>query len=197
MSEHRKGTPKRRRRPVSTELKVKFVLAFASLLTGIAALIRAQKHSTPRFRPIHRLRAPGVGAFRRTGVRSQAGQLAQGRLDCTSAVQIMYAHSMTQLKITHLRTHLREAIKQVQAGEDIEIVQNGVVVAALVRPERLRSRIVTPHTRAAQVMSSQMRQRRAALSEFGETPPPLSSLTPRQAASLLEEVKWHREHGDD
>ena len=44
MSKHHKGTPKRRRRPVSTELKVKFVLVFASLLTGLAALIQALKH---------------------------------------------------------------------------------------------------------------------------------------------------------
>ncbi len=47
MTKHRKGTPKRRRKPVSTELKVKkvkFVLAFASRLTGLAALIRALKH---------------------------------------------------------------------------------------------------------------------------------------------------------
>jgi prevent-host-death family protein len=64
---------------------------------------------------------------------------------------------MVRLNITHLRTHLREAIEQVRAGEDIEIVQNGVVVAALVGPERLRPRIVTPNTRAAEALVTQMR----------------------------------------
>lgn len=104
---------------------------------------------------------------------------------------------MTQLNITRLRTHLREAIEQVRAGEDIEIVQNGVVVAALVSPERLRPRIVTPNTRAAEALAIQMKQQRAALLA-PETPlPSLGTLSPQQAASLLEEVRWHREHGDD
>ena len=44
MRKHHKSTPKRRRKPVSAELMVKLVLAFASLLTGTAALIQALKH---------------------------------------------------------------------------------------------------------------------------------------------------------
>ena len=109
----------------------------------------------------------------------------------------MYAIGMTQLNITDLRTHLRKAIEQVRAGEDIEIVQNGVVVAALVSPERLRPRIVTPNTRAAEALVKEMRQQRAALLASEAPLPPLGTLSPQQAASLLEEVKWHREHGDD
>jgi prevent-host-death family protein len=104
---------------------------------------------------------------------------------------------MTQLNITDLRTHLRRAIEQVRAGEDIEIVQNGVVVAALVSPERLRPRIVTPNTRAAEALVKEMRKQRAALLASEAPLPPLGTLSLQQAASLLEEVKWHREHGDD
>lgn len=104
---------------------------------------------------------------------------------------------MTQLNVTDLRTHLRKAIEQVKAGDDIEIVQNGVVVAALVSPERLRPRIVTPNTRAAEMLATQMRQRRAALLESGAPPARLEGLTSQQAASLLEGVQWHREHGED
>lgn len=117
-------------------------------------------------------------------------------MERTYFVQMMYIQDMTQLNITDLRTHLRKAIEQVRAGEDIEIVQNGVVVAALVSPERLRPRIVTPNTRAAEALATQMKQQRTALLESEAPLPPLDTLSPEQAASLLEEVKWHREHGD-
>lgn len=44
MRNHRKDTPKRRRKPVKADLVVKFILATGTLLTGLAALIQALKH---------------------------------------------------------------------------------------------------------------------------------------------------------
>lgn len=40
----RKDTPKRRRKPIKPDLVVKFILAIAGLMSGIAALIQALKH---------------------------------------------------------------------------------------------------------------------------------------------------------
>lgn len=40
---HRKDTPKRRRKPIRPDLIIKFILAIAGLMSGIAALITALK----------------------------------------------------------------------------------------------------------------------------------------------------------
>lgn len=98
---------------------------------------------------------------------------------------------MTQLNITDLRTHLRKAIEQVRAGEDIEIVQNGVVVAALVSPERLRPRIVTPNTRRAEALIKEMQAHRQMILANPEEP--LGTLSAESVTGLLEELSRHRE----
>jgi antitoxin (DNA-binding transcriptional repressor) of toxin-antitoxin stability system len=100
---------------------------------------------------------------------------------------------MTRLNITHVRTHLREVIEQVQAGEDIEIVQNGVSVAVITHPQRLRPRVVTLNTIKAQELAAQMAEARARL-QAGE---PLSpeGLSPERAEEYLQELRWHREEG--
>lgn len=97
---------------------------------------------------------------------------------------------MTRLNITHVRTHLREVIEQVQAGEDIEIVQNGVAVAVITHPERLCPRVVTPNVLKAQELAAQLAEARARL-EAGESPA-LGTLTPERAAEYLQELQWHR-----
>lgn len=97
---------------------------------------------------------------------------------------------MTRLNITHVRTHLREVIEQVQAGEDIEIIQNGVPVAVITHPERLRPRVVTPNTIKAQELAAQMAEARSRL-EAGKSVP-LATLTPERAEEYLQELQWHR-----
>lgn len=41
---HRKHTPKRRKKPLNPDLIVKILLAITGLMSGIAALITALKH---------------------------------------------------------------------------------------------------------------------------------------------------------
>lgn len=102
---------------------------------------------------------------------------------------------MTRLSITQLRQNLREAVEQVKAGEEIEIVQNGVVVAALVHPERLRPRVVTPNTVAAHALTAQLeaarsRVRQGGLKLSGE------GIRPERAEELVQDVYRQRAEGE-
>ncbi|BDP41463.1 hypothetical protein DAETH_14320 [Deinococcus aetherius] len=102
---------------------------------------------------------------------------------------------MTRLNISQLRQNLREAVEQVKAGEEIEVVQNGVVVAALVHPERLRSRVVTPNTVAVNALSAQLeaarnRVRQNGLRLSGE------GIRPERAEELVQDVDRQRNESE-
>lgn len=101
---------------------------------------------------------------------------------------------MTRLKISHLRTHLREAIERVKGGEEIEIVQNGVPVAVLVHPDRLRPRVVTPNTRAAEALMAEYQAAKERIRREGLKLPE-QGLSPERAEELVQDIYRQRQAG--
>ena len=101
---------------------------------------------------------------------------------------------MTRLNISHVRTHLREVIEQVRAGEDVEIIQNGLPVAVLVHPDRLRPRVVTPNTLRARELASQLEAARACVAA-GQPLPPLGTIRAERAEELARERGRERQEG--
>ncbi|WP_343216485.1 type II toxin-antitoxin system prevent-host-death family antitoxin [Deinococcus aestuarii] len=97
--------------------------------------------------------------------------------------------------MSQLRQNLREAVEQVKAGKEIEIVQNGVIVAALVHPERLRPRVMTPNIAAADALAVQLeaarnRVRRDGLKLCSE------GTHPERAEELIQDVDQQRVAGE-
>lgn len=101
---------------------------------------------------------------------------------------------MTRLNISHVRTHLREVIEQVQSGEDVEIVQNGLAVAVLVHPDRLRPRVVTPNTLRARELAAQLEATRASVAA-GQPLPPLGTIKAERAEELAHDLDRQRQEG--
>jgi prevent-host-death family protein len=64
-------------------------------------------------------------------------------------VQTCYATAMT-MTVTEARANFRQVIERVKGGEEIPLSQNGEVVAVLIHPKRLSSRIVSSNMIAAQ-----------------------------------------------
>ncbi|AFZ67470.1 type II toxin-antitoxin system Phd/YefM family antitoxin [Deinococcus peraridilitoris] len=94
---------------------------------------------------------------------------------------------MTQLTASEVRTHLRQVLERVQQGEEIEITQNGRVVATLVHPERLHRRVHTPNTAAAQQLLAGLRADRE-----GVPPPDTTSLSADYAEELVQDIRRQR-----
>jgi prevent-host-death family protein len=66
-----------------------------------------------------------------------------------SDVQTCYAEVMT-MTVTEARANFRQVIERVKSGEEIPLSQNGEVVAVLIHPKRLSSRIISSNMLAAQ-----------------------------------------------
>ena len=62
---------------------------------------------------------------------------------------IVYYYSML-MSVSEARSNMREALQRVKAGEEIELTQNGEIVAVWIHPSRLKMRIRTENTVAAE-----------------------------------------------
>lgn len=94
---------------------------------------------------------------------------------------------MTTMAVTQARANLRFAISMVKAGEEVQITQNGEVVAVLVHPDVLKARRVTPAIeRGADLLSQLQRARRDGL-------PSGTGLSAERAEALVQEVRAGRE----
>lgn len=67
---------------------------------------------------------------------------------------------MGTVGVSELRTHLRAVLERVKRGEEVEITQHGEVVATLLHPSRLRQRVRTPRTKAADALLAQLEHAR-------------------------------------
>lgn len=97
---------------------------------------------------------------------------------------------MTQLNVTALRAHLRDALTKVASGESIEITQDGQVVAVLMHPEQARTRRRTPNLEAAAQVQAMYKAKRDAYLQTGQRS--LATVSPEVAQGLLDELRRHR-----
>ena len=95
---------------------------------------------------------------------------------------------MITVTVTEMRANLRAIIERVKDGQEIKITQNGEVVAALLHPEKLRRRLRTPSTIAAEKLQ-------ARLEKLRDDHPPLSrgGLEPTRAEELVRQLREDRD----
>lgn len=95
---------------------------------------------------------------------------------------------MAKMTVSQARAQMREAIEKVKAGEEVEITQNGEVVAVWVHPSKRRPIVRTPSTMAAQRLHRELERSR-------EAKPPISSPAVRaeHAEELVRQVRADRE----
>lgn len=95
---------------------------------------------------------------------------------------------MGTIGVTELRSQLKGVLERVKRGEEFAITQNDEVVAALLHPSKLRLRVRTPNTVAAEGLLAEMER-------FRRNPPLLeSALSPDYAEALVRQVREERDH---
>ncbi len=94
---------------------------------------------------------------------------------------------MLTLTVTEARARMREALDRVKAGEDVELSQNGQVIAVLVNPAKLRSKLRTPNTVAADKLLENLKRAR------DERRPLTARLEAEFAEGLAAELRQHRD----
>ena len=95
---------------------------------------------------------------------------------------------MLTLSVTEARARLREALERVKDGEEIKLSQNGQVVAVLVHPDKLRARVRTPNTLAAEDRLEALRALRGAPLKR-----PRQGLSPERAEALVQALHEDRD----
>ena len=89
------------------------------------------------------------------------------------------------MTVTEARARLREALERVKAGEEVELSQNGQVIAVLVHPDKLRPRVRTANTIAAEALLLSLEQAR--------NQRVTASLSAEAAQDLVSEVRRQRD----
>ena len=97
---------------------------------------------------------------------------------------------MLNVTVTEARARMREVLAHVKAGEEVELLQNGQVVAVLVHPSRLRCPVKTPNTLAAD-------QLMAAFNNAKREKSQRASLQPNRANQLVKELRAERDGWDE
>lgn len=65
---------------------------------------------------------------------------------------------MATIGVTELRANLRDVLDRVKRGEEVIVTQNDEAVAALMHPSKLRMRVRTPNTEAADALLERLRE---------------------------------------
>lgn len=65
---------------------------------------------------------------------------------------------MATIGVTELRANLRDVLDRVKRGEEVIVTQNDEAVAALLHPSKLRMRLRTPNTEAADALLERLRE---------------------------------------
>lgn len=94
---------------------------------------------------------------------------------------------MAKIGVTELRANLRDVLDRVKRGEEVIVTQNDEAVAAMVHPSKLRLRIRTQNTEAADALLEQLRQAARTRSDRGE------GLTPERAEARIAELRSERD----
>jgi antitoxin (DNA-binding transcriptional repressor) of toxin-antitoxin stability system len=91
------------------------------------------------------------------------------------------------MTVTEARARMREALEHVKAGEEVELSQNGQVIAVLVHPSKLRSQVRTPNTIAAENFLENLKRART------ERRPLKPVLSPAFAQELANDLRRERD----
>ena len=94
---------------------------------------------------------------------------------------------MNTVTVSDLRANLKTVLERVKQGEEVHLTQNGEVVAAVLHPDKLKGRVRTPNTLAAEQL----------LSAFDSPlePLPEPSLTQAEGDELVKELREARDAG--
>lgn len=98
---------------------------------------------------------------------------------------------MERMTVSQARAQMREAIEKVKAGEEIEITQNGEVVAVWVHPSRRRPMVRTPSTVAAEKLHEALERARRE-----RRPLATPGLSAERAEELVRQIRAERDEGD-
>ena len=109
---------------------------------------------------------------------------------CTLTYVNAYNTTMLNMTVTEARSNLRQALEHVKNGEEVELSQNGTVIAVMVHPDKLRTRIRTVNTVAADALLANLRRGRSASALPRKLTPSLSS---ERAMELERDVRAGRD----
>ena len=103
------------------------------------------------------------------------------------SVQMAYTCDVTTISVSELRANLKSVLERVKRGEEVQLTQNGEVVAAVLHPDALRWRVRTPNTLAAERL----------LDEFNRPlePLPEPSLSQAEGDAFIAELREARNRG--
>jgi prevent-host-death family protein len=99
---------------------------------------------------------------------------------------------MITMTVTEARARMREALEHVKEGQEVELSQNGQVVAVIVHPSKLQSRVRTTNTLAADAFLENLKRTKAqnAGMERRTIKPVLSA---ERGADLEQDVRQQRD----
>jgi prevent-host-death family protein len=99
---------------------------------------------------------------------------------------------MITMTVTEARARMREVLEHVKEGFDVELSQNGQVIAVIVHPSKLHSRVRTTNTVAAGVLLENLKRSKA-LNAGTERRTIKPVLSPERGADLEQDVRQQRE----
>ena len=94
---------------------------------------------------------------------------------------------MMTISVSELRANLRMVLERVKRGEEVQLTQNGEVVAAVLHPDKLRWRAKTPNTLAAERLLGEL--------DAPLEPLPEPSLSQAEGDARVAEVREARDRG--
>jgi antitoxin (DNA-binding transcriptional repressor) of toxin-antitoxin stability system len=101
-----------------------------------------------------------------------------------------YNTTMLNMTVTEARSNLRQALEHIKNGEEVELSQNGTVIAVMIHPDKLRTRIRTVNTMAADALLANLRRGRSASAAPRKLTP---SLSLERAMELERDVRAGRD----
>ena len=103
---------------------------------------------------------------------------------------------MLTMTVTEARARMREALEHVKEGHEVELSQNGQVIAVIVHPSKLHSRLRTANTLAAGVLLENLKRAKTISNGAGRRTikPVLSS---ERGADLEQDVRQQRDGPTD
>ena len=99
---------------------------------------------------------------------------------------------MLTMTVTEARARMREALEHVKEGQEVELSQNGQVIAVIVHPSKLHSRVRTNNTLAAGVLLENLKRAKT-LNAGGQRRTIKPVLSAERGADLEQDVRQQRE----
>ena len=94
------------------------------------------------------------------------------------------------MSVAEAGNRIREAVELVKQGKEVELIENGEVVAVWVSPSKFRKEVKTSNITVSENLQTELEQFRKNL-----LPLPEGSLSLEQAESLINEVRSSRDIG--